>query len=174
MQKRHFFSDQFQWNYGQFLEFHGSYLKLGWNCCQFHLSLLKSCTWCVFEKSGQNCYIKKRYFIQKNDENSSSFKKVHFDQKMSANFHFLSPFFRFWNCKMSFFASEKITTRYVCFFRCKLTRNFRAGNPLLLCTGGETGKNNCPKWKLYNFALKLEHLLENIKIVLPVVHNLRF
>ena len=75
---------------------------------------------------------------------------------------------------MSFFASEKITTRYVCFFRCKLPRNFRGGNPLLLCTGGETGTNNCPKWKLYNFALKLEQLLENLKIVLPLVHSLHF
>ena len=113
---------------------------------------------------------KKNYFIQKNDENSSSFKKVHFDQKMSATFHFSSRFFRFWNCKMSFFASEQITTRYVCFFRCKIPRNFRGGNPLLLCSGGETRTNNCPKWKLYNFALKLEQLLENLKIVLPLLH----
>ena len=116
----------------------------------------------------------KTFFYQKKNENSSSFKKVNFDQKMSANFHFWSRFFRFWNCKMSFFASEQITIRYVCFFRCKLPRNFRGGFPLLLYSAGETRTNNCPKWKLYNFALKLEQLLENIKIVLPLVHSLRF
>ena len=114
---------------------------------------------------------KKTLFYPKNWWKFKQFQKSPFRQKMSAHFHFWSRFFWFWNCKMSFFASEQITTRYVCFFRCKLPRIFRSGNPLLLCSGGETGTNNCPKWKFYNFALKLEQLLENLKIVLPLLHS---
>ena len=96
---------------GQLFEFQGSYLKLGWNCNQFHLSLLKFAYHMrKIEHFAKKCCKKSMVFCQKNNRKSTSFKKVNFEQYFSAIFLFLSRFQDFWKRKICFFASKKITT----------------------------------------------------------------
>ena len=110
-------------------------------------------------------------FCQKSHRKSSSFKKVNFEKYFCAIFLFLSRFQDFWNRKICFFASKKIPTGYAYFFACKFPSQIRAGNPLWLCTAGETAAKLLTIWILYNYPLKLELLLGNLKIVLPLVHS---
>ena len=123
------------------------------------------------EKVKNKCCNQKKVFCQKNIENEVVSKKSIWSDNCLPKFNFCHDFKSFETVKYVFLQVKKFLMDTCVFLIANSRPKFPPVNRQGLFTGGETGPNYWPWRIMYNFSVKPELLLGNIKIVLRLLTN---
>ena len=146
---------------GQLFEFQGSFLKLGWNCEQFHLSLLKFAYLLGKYKILQKNVARNiRFFVKKNIENQVVSKKSILSNIFVPFFNFCHDFKIFETVKYVFLHVKKSSVGTRIFLlansRVKLELVIRFGSVLLVKLGQIIDHDEYSTIFLWNRSFYLE------------------